>query len=84
MAEKKKSESKSKSDSNIKNAIVDMASNLSKVFKKYTKNTREKAWDVITNKDGEKEIKKLLIDPSRPLNIFSKLNFKEWLNHSQS
>lgn len=79
MADKKNKESKSKSDSNIKSAIVDIASNLSKVFKKYTKNTREKAWDVLINKEGEKELKKLLIDPSRPLNIFTKLGFKEWL-----
>lgn len=73
-----------KSDSNIKNAIVDMASNLSKVFKKYTRGTRAKAWDVINGKEGEKEIKKLLLDPDRSLNIFSKLNFKEWLDTKSS
>lgn len=69
-----------KPNSNIKNAIVDFAGNLSKSFKKYTRNTREKAWNVITGKDGEKEVKKLLIDPDRSLNMFSKLNFKEWFN----
>lgn len=77
MAEKKQD---NKSDSNIKNAIVNLADHLSKSFKKYTRSTREKAWSVITGKEGEKEVKKLLIDPDRSLNMFSKLNFKEWFN----
>lgn len=61
-----------------------MASNLSKTFKKFTKNTRTRAWDVITGKDGDKEVKKLLIDPNRSLNMFSKLSFKEWLETKSS
>lgn len=81
MSEQKKDQ---KPDSSIKSAIVDIASNLSKTFKKYTKNTRTRAWDVITNKDGEKEVKKLLIDPDRSLNMFSKLNFKEWIRNNIS
>jgi len=74
-----------KSDTNIKNAIVDIAKSLETVFKKYSKNTREKAWDKIKSKDGEKEIKKILVDPSRPINTFQKLatqkneSFKNWL-----
>jgi hypothetical protein len=62
-----------KPNSNIKDAVVDIAKSLEGVFKKYTKNTREKAWKKITSKDGEKEIKKIIIDPTRPINTFQKL-----------
>ena len=62
-----------KPNSNIKDAVVDIAKSLESVFKKYTKNTREKAWKKITSKDGEKEIKKIIIDPTRPINTFQKL-----------
>jgi hypothetical protein len=76
-----------KNDTNVKDAIVDMAKGLSSVFKKYTKNTREKAWKKLTSKDGEKEIKKILVDPSRQVNTFQKLatqkdescKFSNWL-----
>lgn len=66
---------------NIKDAIVDIAKSLESVFKKYSKSTREKAWDKITSKDGEKEIKKILINPSSPINTFQKLaTQKEYFN----
>lgn len=75
-------------NTNIKNAIVDIAKSLEAVFKKYTKSTREKAWKKITSKDGEKEIKKILNDPTRPTNTFQKLatqkdesiKFSNWLS----
>jgi hypothetical protein len=76
-----------KNDTNVKDAIVDIAKSLEVVFKKYSKNTREKAWDKITSKDGEKEIKKIIVDPSRPVNTFQKLatqkdeSFKNWLEN---
>ena len=49
-----------KNATNLKNAIVDVAKSLETVFKKYSKNTREKAWSKVTSKDGEKEIKKIM------------------------
>lgn len=67
-------------DSNRQKAIVDMASTLAKVFKKYTRNTRERAWDDLHKPDGQREIKKILQDPDRSLNGFPKLAFKEWLS----
>lgn len=77
-------------NSNIKDAVVDIAKSLENVFKKYTKNTREKAWKKITSKDGEKEVKKIIVDPTRPINTFQKLatqkdecfmpkKFSDWL-----
>lgn len=78
-ASKSKDDSK-KIDSNLQKAIMDIAGNLEKSFKKFTKNTREKAWKRITSADGEKEIKKILQDPERQLSIFAKLGFKEWLD----
>jgi len=62
-----------KSNTSVKDAIVDIAKSLENVFKKYTKNTRTKAWEKITSKDGEKEIKKILNDPARQTNTFQKL-----------
>jgi len=68
-----------KSDSNVQQAILDIASNLTKSFKKFSKPTREKAWQRITSADGEKQVKKIINDPSRQLNTFPQLAFKEWI-----
>jgi hypothetical protein len=70
-------------DTNIKKAIVDMASSLSGVFKKYARQTREKAWKDLTGSTGQREVQKLLQDPSRPINTFQKLSFREWLDGLQ-
>lgn len=72
-------------DTNRQKAIIDMAFSLARVFKKYSRYTREKAWEDLTKPDGKKEIKKILQDPDRSLNGFPKLAFKEWLcSQSQS
>lgn len=73
---------------NLKNAIVDLAKGLETVFKKYSRSTREKAWDRITGKEGEKEIKKILIDPHRQVNTFQKLankneSFSTWMERRE-
>lgn len=87
---KKTTDNKVKTNnSNLKNAIVDIAKSLEGVFKKYTRQTREKAWDKITSKDGEKEVKKILQDPTRQINTFQKLatqneSFKTWLENQES
>ena len=67
-------------DTNIKKAIVDMASSLSGVFKKYARQTREKAWKDLTGSTGQREVGKLLQDPSRSINTFQKLSFREWFD----
>lgn len=76
---------------NLKDAIVDIAKGLESVFKKYSRATRKKAWDKITSKKGEKEIEKILVDPNRQVNTFQKLanesvdqkekilKFSEWI-----
>lgn len=58
---------------NLKDAIMDLARGIESAFRKYTKSTRERAWEKITSKDGEKEIRKILIDPNRQLSMFAKL-----------
>jgi len=77
---KETKKSSSKVDTNLQKAIVDIASGLEKSFKKFSRNTREKAWKRITSADGEKEVKKILQDPERQLSIFAKLTFKEWIS----
>jgi len=58
---------------NLRGAILDLAKNIQDVFKKYSRQTREKAWEKISTKNGEKEIKKIIIDPKRQINTFGKL-----------
>lgn len=58
---------------NLKDAIMDLARGIESVFRKYSRSTREKAWDKITSKDGEREIKKIMVDPTRQLSTFAKL-----------
>ena len=65
--------------STTQDAIVDFMKALRPVFKKYTRHTREKAWDDLTSKRGEKEVQKILANPDRPLNTFKQLAFKEWM-----
>ena len=59
--------------SSLKDAIMDLAKEIDSVFKKYTRNTRKKAWDKITSRDGQREVEKILVDPNRQLSIFGKL-----------
>jgi len=70
---------------NKQKAIQDIAEALEKVFKKYTRQTREAAWEKITSKRGDLEMKKLLQDPNRPLSNMRTLwseSFKHWINTS--
>lgn len=78
---------------NLKDAIMDLARGIESTFRKYTKNTREKAWDKITSKDGEREIRKIIVDPNRQLSPFAKLanqresyerGLKMWLDDERS
>jgi len=64
--------------SSLKNAIVDIAKSLEAVFKRYNRQTRNKAWNRITSKDGEKDVARILKDPSLTVSPFAKLaNQKE-------
>jgi len=78
---------KKKNQTNLKDAIVDLAKGLETVFKKYSKSTRNKAWERITSKKGEAEVKKILLDPTRQVNTFQKLateSFTEWMKRRES
>lgn len=73
---------KKTNQTNLKDAIVDIAKGLESVFRKYSRITRKKAWEKITSKKGEKEIEKILVNPQRQINTFQKLateSFSEWL-----
>lgn len=75
-------------DTNLRKAIVDIAKELESIFKKYSRQTRTKAWERLTSKEGEREVRKILNDPARPINTFQKLatknevvaGFREWMN----
>lgn len=54
-------------------AVEDMAKALVKVFAKYSRHTREDAWEQLTSVKGKKEVDKLLINPSRSLAQIRKL-----------
>lgn len=68
----------------VRDAIKDMAKGLSKVFKNYGRQARDKAWAKLISKKGKKEVEKLLINPKKPLNQFFKLAFKEWMLKNES
>jgi hypothetical protein len=70
-------------DVNVREAIGSMVKALEVVFKKFSRQTRTKAWKKLTSEAGLKEMEKILQDPNRPVNNFQKLplreNFKEFL-----
>ena len=65
------------SQTNTRHAMNDIAKALVTVFKKYTRTDRNKAWDKITSEQGLREMKKLLQDPNRPINMFAQISLKE-------
>ena len=66
-------------DTNIRSAILDMAHALKPSFKRYSRAARKKAWKKLSGTAGQKEMKKLLDNPNRSLNMFAQLAFREWL-----
>ena len=68
------------SGNNPRQAIVDMASALREVFKKYTRAVRRKAWKKLISNQGQKEIEKVLNQTSRPVSRFRTLPFAEWVS----
>lgn len=78
---------KKKNQTNLKDAIVDLAKGLEAVFRKYSRGTREKAWERLTSKKGEAEVKKIILDPKRQINTFQKLateSFSEWVKRREA
>jgi len=68
-------------DSSSKKIISDLAKSIKDVFKKYSKNSRQKGWNVIKSAAGEKQISKFIQDPNYPLSGIERLNFKEWCDN---
>lgn len=71
--------------SSLKDAIMDLAKEIDSVFKRYTRNTRTKAWGRLMSKEGERQIEKILVDPNRQLSVFGKLAlqkevYRVWLD----
>ena len=54
-------------------AVVDMAEALARVFKKYTRSTRTKAWKQLTSQKGMREMEQIVRTPTRPLSKFRTL-----------
>lgn len=63
-------------------AVQDLLNAIRGVFAKYTRSTREKAWDNgIQSADGRKAIDKLIKNPKVPIvGAYRFLKFKEWIN----
>jgi len=70
-------------DSSKKQAVVDIAKALRDVFKGYTRHARGDAWKKILEPDTKREIEKLVQDPYRPLNMFQRITFKEWIDQEE-
>lgn len=69
----KKKESKKDDDTNKIHAVMDLAEKIQSVFKKYTLNTRKKAWRKINSKEAQDLFEKLLVNPSRSLSPFKSI-----------
>lgn len=72
-----KKEDKGQSNSTQK-AIVDIAQAMASVFKKYNRQTRQRAAKKLCTSDGRRAVDQLAQNPNRPLNQFPKLAFREW------
>jgi hypothetical protein len=71
-------------NSSSKKILTDIGKSLKDVFKNYSKYSRQRGWNTITGKEGEIQVKKIILDPNNyPISNFEKLNFKEWLNQSE-
>lgn len=71
-------------DSSRINALEDMAEALRKVFKKYSRQTRQLAWQKLISRRGQQEVEKLMHQPTRSTNRFRTLwsecrDFDSWL-----
>lgn len=71
--EVKKKSVKQDDDSNKIHAVMDLAEKIQGVFKKYTLNTRRKAWRKINSKEAQDLFEKLLVNPSRSLSPFKSI-----------
>lgn len=67
---------------NLRDTIEDMVKALKPVFKKTTRYARTEAWEKLTSKKGQEQMKKILNDPDRPINTFAQLAFKEFFNQN--
>ncbi len=65
--------------SDNRQAVVDMATALRNVFKKYNRETRRKSWRALTGKKGQEEMTKLIRQTTRPVSHFRSLSFREWI-----
>jgi hypothetical protein len=77
-----------KDSTNKQQAIEEIADAIRKVFMKYSRGTRDKAWEKLTSKKGIKEIEKLLVNPQRSLGTVRTLwseselpDFYAWLDN---
>jgi hypothetical protein len=61
-------------------AILDLAAAIKNVFKKYNRQTREKAWKKLISPQGQEDVDKLIKNLNKPLSMFRRLQFAEWLD----
>ena len=65
--------------SDTRDATQDIIDGLKRIFKKYSRTARGRAWHRVTSNAGEKIIKKIINNPSVPTPGLDRLAFKEWL-----
>jgi hypothetical protein len=66
-------ESRTKTTTTKVDCIEDIAKALQKIFKSYTRTTRQAAWKKITSKKGESLVQDLIHTPTRNLSSFRTL-----------
>jgi hypothetical protein len=70
--------------SDSRKATEDLVKGFKDVFSRYTKGTRQTAFDRIFSAKGKEEIYKLVNNPARSIGLFrSLITFKEWYDKNQ-
>ncbi len=80
---KKKDADLDPNDTRSIRAVVDLADAIRKVFARYSRATRDRAWRKITSQRGMREINNLLRTPGRSLNRFRSLTTEQVTDFAQ-
>lgn len=72
------------SNSDARKTLQELVDDIKRVFKKYSRTARERAWDALTSSRGKKEIDQLIKNPSKNVYGVNRwLSFKDWVEEKE-
>lgn len=67
-------------NSDARKTLKELVDEIKSVFKKHSRSARDRAWDAVTSSRAQKEIKQLIVNPSKPIIGTSRwLSYREWV-----